>query len=70
MSGLGAESLLVFRLEGLSCSDCAAVLEKEVAKLKGVEKAALNFGAAKLTVRGEVDPGRVVEALTRKKSTG
>ncbi len=65
MSGIDTKGPLVFRLEGLGCSDCAAVLEKEVAKLKGVEKAALNFGAAKLTVQGEVEPGRVVETAEK-----
>lgn len=61
MSVADAQALMVFRLKGLSCTDCAAMLERDVAELKGVEKAVLNFGAAKLTIQGEVDPGRVVE---------
>ncbi len=61
MSVADAQKLMVFRLKGLSCTDCAAMLERELAELKGVEKAVLNFGAAKLTIQGEVDPGRVLE---------
>lgn len=47
-----AGTLMIFRLTGLSCADCAAKLEKNIASLPGVKSASLNFAAAKLTVSG------------------
>lgn len=41
-----------YRLENLSCTNCAAKFEKNVRNLPGVEDVALNFGASKLTVSG------------------
>ena len=44
--------------------DCAARLERAVASLPGVTRAALSFGAAKLSVEGVFDPKAVIrEAL-------
>lgn len=44
----------VFYLSGLTCADCASRLEKNIASLPGVESVSLNFGAAKLTVTGNI----------------
>lgn len=44
---------MVYRLEGLSCANCAAIFEKNVKSLPGVTDAHVNFGAAKLTVYGQ-----------------
>ncbi|HEY7745657.1 MAG TPA: heavy metal translocating P-type ATPase [Desulfuromonadales bacterium] len=53
------------RLSGMSCSRCAQTIEKGVAALPGVERAAVNFAAEKLTV--EYDAGRLsVDAIIRK----
>lgn len=41
-----------YRLENLSCANCATKFEKNVKELVGVQDAQLNFGAAKLTVVG------------------
>ncbi|MBS7344101.1 MAG: cadmium-translocating P-type ATPase [Caryophanon sp.] len=41
-----------YRLQNLSCANCAAKFEKNVANLDTVEQVKLNFGAAKLTVTG------------------
>lgn len=43
----------VYRLEGLTCTNCAAIFEKNVRNLPGVVDAHVNFGAAKLTVYGQ-----------------
>lgn len=42
-----------YRLENLSCANCAIKFEKNVKEIAGVQDAQLNFGAAKLTVVGE-----------------
>lgn len=60
-----ANSPLEFRLEGLSCADCAAKLERQIASLPGVEQAKLNFTAAKLTVYGNVAASLVIDEAKR-----
>jgi Zn2+/Cd2+-exporting ATPase len=40
----------VLAIEGMDCADCALTLERGVARLPGVEHAAVNFGAARMTV--------------------
>jgi Cd2+/Zn2+-exporting ATPase len=42
-------------------------LERDIANIQGVEKAELNFGAAKMKVQGDIDPARIMEE-TRKHS--
>ncbi len=51
------------RIKGMDCADCAALLERHIAGLPGVETAAVNFGAAKMTVihRGPASP--LVDAI-------
>lgn len=61
MSDTGAAALRVYRLKGLTCADCAARLERDIASLRGVEKAELNFGAAKMKVQGEIEPEKIIE---------
>lgn len=41
-----------YRIEGLSCTNCAKTFENNVKNLEGVIDAEVNFGAAKLTVTG------------------
>ena len=43
-----------YRLQNLSCANCAAKFEKNVKDIPTVEDCQLNFGAAKLTVVGDV----------------
>ncbi|WP_336046534.1 heavy metal translocating P-type ATPase [Solibacillus ferritrahens] len=43
-----------YRLENLSCANCAAKFERNLRGIDSVEDVLLNFGAAKLTVTGEV----------------
>lgn len=40
----------VYRLQGLSCTNCAAKFEKNIRQTNTVEDVQLNFGASKLTV--------------------
>ncbi|CAD7359973.1 MULTISPECIES: heavy metal translocating P-type ATPase [Staphylococcus] len=42
-----------YRIEGLSCANCAGKFEKNVNKLTSVEKAQVNFGASKIYVTGQ-----------------
>ncbi|WP_342527726.1 heavy metal translocating P-type ATPase [Chryseomicrobium sp. FSL W7-1435] len=44
----------IYRLEGLSCTNCAAKFEKNIKEIPSVEDLQLNFGASKLTVTGNV----------------
>lgn len=50
---MSEENLKVYRVQGLSCANCAMTFEKNVKKLPGVEDAKVNFGAAKIYVKGE-----------------
>jgi Cu+-exporting ATPase len=48
---------VVLSLRGMSCANCARTIEKGVAGLAGVERAAVNFAAEKLTV--DFDPDQL-----------
>ena len=41
-----------YRLINLDCANCAAKMEQEIARLPGVQSAAVNFMTAKLTLNG------------------
>ncbi|CAH0292246.1 putative cadmium-transporting ATPase [Peribacillus sp. Bi96] len=48
-----AESpLKTYRIQGLSCTNCAAKFENNVRDLDGVKDAKINFGASKISVQG------------------
>ena len=51
-----------YRLENLSCANCAAKFERNVREIKTVEEVQLNFGAAKLTVTGQVTVEQLEQA--------
>jgi Cd2+/Zn2+-exporting ATPase len=61
----GVPEAKVFLLSGLTCADCAAKLEKSITMLPSVVTAKLNFGAAKLTVKGNVDVRLVIEEASK-----
>ena len=48
--GAGGRQLMVFRVEGMDCADCAAKLTGMVGSLDQVLEAEVNFGAGLLTV--------------------
>lgn len=43
----------IFRVQGFTCTNCAAIFEKNVKNLPGVTDAHVNFGASKITVYGQ-----------------
>ncbi|MGG4264396.1 heavy metal translocating P-type ATPase [Peribacillus simplex] len=48
-----AESpLKTYRIQGLSCTNCAAKFENNVRDLEGVKEAKINFGASKISIKG------------------
>ncbi|MFF2501440.1 heavy metal translocating P-type ATPase [Peribacillus sp. NPDC058075] len=48
-----AESAMkTYRIQGLSCTNCAAKFENNVRELEGVNDAKINFGASKISVQG------------------
>ena len=56
------------RLSGMDCADCAAKLEKGVARLEGVLHCAVNFATAKMSVEYDVealDYRAIVERIRR-----
>lgn len=50
-----------FRLVGLDCANCAAKIEREVAKLPGVDKAVVSFMTTKMTI--EADESKMDEIV-------
>ncbi|MCF0150628.1 MAG: cation transporter [Firmicutes bacterium] len=44
-----------FKVNGIDCPNCAAKLEREIQKIKGVEDAVVSFATAKLTVIADDD---------------
>lgn len=56
----------VLKLEGLCCANCAAKIENEVQRIKGIDEASLSFMTQKLTIEApEADLERVVEEATK-----
>ncbi|MDX8044502.1 heavy metal translocating P-type ATPase [Gracilibacillus sp. S3-1-1] len=43
----------VYRLKGLSCTNCAANFEKNLRQIESIQEAEVNFSAAKLTIFGD-----------------
>ena len=51
-----------YRIEGLSCTNCAGKFEKNVKQLPGVTNATVNFGASKISVEGQTTIEELEEA--------
>ncbi|MCU7557868.1 heavy metal translocating P-type ATPase [Macrococcus capreoli] len=56
------KQVATYRLDGLSCTNCAAKFVKNIEAIPGVEAVDLNFGAAKLNVAGNVTVEQLEEA--------
>lgn len=56
------ENKNVYRLQGLSCTNCAAKFEKNIRDIPSVEDVQLNFGASKLTVQGNASVEQLEQA--------
>ncbi len=64
MSELQAKDIeqeMTYRVQGFSCAGCAKTFEENVKHLDGVVDAKVNFGASKITVRGNA----TIEALEK-----
>lgn len=51
-----------YRIEGLTCANCAGIFENNVKNLDGVTDAKVNFGASKIYVQGSVTMGEIEKA--------
>ena len=54
----------VFKMQDLDCANCAAKMEAAIAKINGVQKAAVNFMTQKMMI--ECEDGRDVSAVMQK----
>ncbi|MET1030913.1 heavy metal translocating P-type ATPase [Domibacillus tundrae] len=50
---MSEETKHVYRLQGLSCANCAAKFEKNIRDIQTVEDVQLNFGASKVAIVGD-----------------
>ena len=50
----------IFLISGMSCLDCARSIEKGVARLNGVQACTLNYTAATLRVKGDVQEANIL----------
>jgi Heavy-metal-associated domain. len=50
-------------LEGLCCTNCAAAIEREVGKVDGVKKAAVDFTTTSITVEFDGDESGIMKAV-------
>ncbi|SOC41766.1 heavy metal translocating P-type ATPase [Ureibacillus acetophenoni] len=49
---LSEEEMKTYRVQGFTCTNCAAIFENNVKDLPGVQDAKVNFGASKVYVKG------------------
>lgn len=49
---LTEEEMKTYRVQGFTCTNCAAIFENNVKELPGVQDAKVNFGASKVYVKG------------------
>lgn len=52
----------VYRIQGLTCANCAQKFENNVKNIKGVTDARVNFGASKVSVTGAADISEIEKA--------
>lgn len=56
----------IYRLKDLDCANCAAKMERAIAKLDGVQSAEVSFMAQRMTL--ELDESRAAETLEQVKA--
>lgn len=56
----------IYRLKDLDCANCAAKMERAIAKLDGVSSAEVSFMAQRMTL--ELDENRAAEILEQVKA--
>lgn len=56
----------IYRLKDLDCANCAAKMERAIAKLDGVQSAEVSFMAQRMTL--ELDENRAAEILEQVKA--
>jgi len=56
-----------FKIKGLDCANCAAQLEREIEKIKGIESAVINFMTEKMIL--EFDENNFDEIMKNLKKT-
>jgi Zn2+/Cd2+-exporting ATPase len=49
---LNEQEMKAYRVQGFTCTNCAAIFENNVKELPGVQEAKVNFGASKVYVQG------------------
>ncbi len=49
-----------YKVNGMTCANCALTIEKGLGKMEGVKSAAVNFASEKLTL--EIEPGEISDA--------
>ena len=49
---LSEQEMKAYRVQGFTCTNCAAIFENNVKELPGIEDAKVNFGASKVYVKG------------------
>ena len=54
----------VYKMTDLCCANCAAEIERDIAKIKGVNECSVNFIMQKLTV--EIDDDTDFDAVMKK----
>lgn len=51
------------RIEGMDCADCAAILERRIGIISGVEMVNVNFGTARMTVRHQGPIAEIIATI-------
>ncbi len=53
----------IYLVKGLDCANCAREFEEKVSKLKGINKASMNFMTLKLIVDSEEDLTKDIQEI-------
>ncbi len=55
----------IFTIKGMHCASCVARIEKELQKVKGVKKVAVNFATEKAYIEGTASDDTILAAVTK-----